>query len=217
MTAKVHLRKPAKSLRFPPTNCINISAQRVAILWPSLVHTTSSRCPPKPECHCAHMETKNPWGLGLLKRVFKVWLDLNSSFHRTKVGLKPHPYTPTPYQNLGLHTLKVHDICRVPMWTAAALKAESWHAPWSASPTSLTNPKNVTSRRHVSSVFGHFSHLGIKPYFLVNSSRKNYILLTTNTPPTWPPCQVVSWLFRKSQFTIHTIPVLKAKHIPHRN
>ena len=29
-------------------------------------------------------------------------------------------------------------------------------------------------------------------YFRVNSSRKNSIVLTTNTPPTWPPCHVVA-------------------------
>ena len=39
----------------------------------------------------------------------------------------------------------------------------------------------------------HFSSLGTKPHFYVNSSRKNYIIvLTTNTPPTWPPCHVVA-------------------------
>ena len=38
----------------------------------------------------------------------------------------------------------------------------------------------------------HFSALGTKPYFHVNSSRKNSILLTTNTPPTWPPCCIVA-------------------------
>ena len=29
-------------------------------------------------------------------------------------------------------------------------------------------------------------------YFRVTSSRKNSIVLTTNTPPTWPPCRVVA-------------------------
>ena len=38
----------------------------------------------------------------------------------------------------------------------------------------------------------HFSPLGTMPYFHVNSSRKNSILLTTNTHPTWPPCHVVA-------------------------
>ena len=37
----------------------------------------------------------------------------------------------------------------------------------------------------------HFSSLGTKLYFRVNSSRKSSIALTTNTPPTWPPCHVV--------------------------
>ena len=38
----------------------------------------------------------------------------------------------------------------------------------------------------------HFSSLGTKLYFRVNSSRKSSIALTTNTPPTWPPCHVVA-------------------------
>jgi len=38
----------------------------------------------------------------------------------------------------------------------------------------------------------HFSPLGTIPYFHVNSSRKNSIVLTTNTPPTKPPCHVVA-------------------------
>ena len=37
-----------------------------------------------------------------------------------------------------------------------------------------------------------FSPLGTIPYFHVNSSRKNSIVLTTNTHPTWPPCHVVA-------------------------
>ena len=32
----------------------------------------------------------------------------------------------------------------------------------------------------------------LKPYFHVNSSTKTAIVLTTNTPPTWPPCRVVA-------------------------
>ena len=38
----------------------------------------------------------------------------------------------------------------------------------------------------------HFSPLGTKLNFRVNSSRKSSIALTTNTPPTWPPCHVVA-------------------------
>ena len=38
----------------------------------------------------------------------------------------------------------------------------------------------------------HFSPLGTKLYFRVNSSRKSSIVLPTNTPPTWPPCHVVA-------------------------
>ena len=44
----------------------------------------------------------------------------------------------------------------------------------------------------------HFSPLGAKLYFHVNTTRKNYIalaftiVLTTNTPPTWLPCHVVA-------------------------
>ena len=38
----------------------------------------------------------------------------------------------------------------------------------------------------------HFSPLGTKPYFHVNSLRKNSTVLTTNTPPTWLPCHVVA-------------------------
>ena len=38
----------------------------------------------------------------------------------------------------------------------------------------------------------HFSPLGTMPYFHVNSSRKNSIVLTTNTHPTWPPCRSVA-------------------------
>ena len=38
----------------------------------------------------------------------------------------------------------------------------------------------------------HFSPLGTIPYFHENSPRKNSILLTTNTHPTWPPCHVVA-------------------------
>ena len=38
----------------------------------------------------------------------------------------------------------------------------------------------------------HFSPLGTIPYFHENSSRKNSILLTTNTHPTWLPCHVVA-------------------------
>ena len=38
----------------------------------------------------------------------------------------------------------------------------------------------------------HFSPMGTMPYFHVNSSRKNSIVLTTNTHPTWPPCHVVA-------------------------
>ena len=38
----------------------------------------------------------------------------------------------------------------------------------------------------------HFSPLGTKPYFHVHSLRKNYIVLTTNTPPTWLPCHMVA-------------------------
>ena len=36
-----------------------------------------------------------------------------------------------------------------------------------------------------------FLSLGTKPNFHVNSSRKNSIVLTTNTPPIWPPCHVI--------------------------
>ena len=38
----------------------------------------------------------------------------------------------------------------------------------------------------------HFSPLETKLHFRVNSSRKRSIALTTNTPPTWPPCHVVA-------------------------
>ena len=38
----------------------------------------------------------------------------------------------------------------------------------------------------------HFSPLGTKSYFHVNSSRKNSVVLKNNTPPTWPPCHVVA-------------------------
>ena len=36
-----------------------------------------------------------------------------------------------------------------------------------------------------------FLSLGTKPNFHVDSSRKNSIVLTTNTPPIWPPCHVI--------------------------
>ena len=38
----------------------------------------------------------------------------------------------------------------------------------------------------------HFSPLGTKLYFHVNSSKTNSVVLTTNTPPTWPPCHVAA-------------------------
>ena len=38
----------------------------------------------------------------------------------------------------------------------------------------------------------HFSPLGTKLYFHVNSSKKNSVVLITNTPPAWPPCHVVA-------------------------
>ena len=36
-----------------------------------------------------------------------------------------------------------------------------------------------------------FLSLGTKPNFHANSSRKNSIVLTTNTPPIWPPCHLI--------------------------
>ena len=82
------------------------------------------------------------------------------------------------------------------MWTAAAPKLRV------GTRQSTRNPKNVSTGEtyqrllvctwrhsiHIGGVFGHFSHLETKPYFHVNFSRKNYIVLTTNTPPTWQPC-----------------------------
>ena len=38
----------------------------------------------------------------------------------------------------------------------------------------------------------HFSPLGTKFYFHVNSSKTNSVILTTKTPPTCPPCHVVA-------------------------
>ena len=91
---------------------------------------------------------------------YKVWLDLNFSFHRTKVGLKGYPIPipqhlikilASPLRKKNMACIRIR-ICtymhRSHMWTAAALKAESWHAPEYEKPEKRVNWRNISTTEY---------------------------------------------------------------------
>ena len=57
-----------------------------------------------------------------------------------------------------------------------------------------------------------FLSLGTKPNFHANSSRKNSIVLTTNTPPIWPPCHLIVSQECRSIKNIKNIKLLLWRH-----
>lgn len=147
---------------------------------------------------------------------YKVWLDLNFSFHRTKVGLKGYPIPipqhlikilASPLRKKNMACIRIR-ICtymhRSHMWTAAALKAESWHAPEYEKPEKRVNWRNISTTawvllvctwRHsidIGGVFGHFSHLETKPYFHVNFSRKKLYCIDHQHTTDMATLQLVS-------------------------
>ena len=123
---------------------------------------------------------------------YKVWLDLNSSFHRTKVGLKGYPI-PIPQHLIKILAsplrkkktwltyvyvyVRICIGCKCGLWwrwklrvgtreTRKTCQLEKHINDW----VLLVGTWRHSS--HVGGVFGHFSHLGTKPYFHVNFSRK---------------------------------------------